>query len=75
MMEPLVNGQPGEHESWEELAEHSLLRDDVDRAGWSLGPLTFSRVPRTPGQVRPYLERTARRTAAARDRAAARAAL
>lgn len=28
-MEQLRNGQPGPHETWEELAEHSLLRDDV----------------------------------------------
>lgn len=28
-MQPLVNGQPGPCETWEELAEHSLLCDDV----------------------------------------------
>lgn len=29
-MQPLVNGQPGPDETWEELAEHSLLGDDVN---------------------------------------------
>jgi hypothetical protein len=28
-VEQLRNGKPGPHETWEELAEHSLLHDDV----------------------------------------------
>lgn len=28
-MEPLVDGHPGEHETWGELAECSLLHDDL----------------------------------------------
>ena len=28
-MQPMVNGQPGPDESWEELAEHSLTHDDL----------------------------------------------
>lgn len=28
-MEPLVDGQPGLHECWRELAEHSLTHDDL----------------------------------------------
>lgn len=28
-MEPLRDGQPGEHECWEEYAEHSLTHDDL----------------------------------------------
>jgi hypothetical protein len=34
-MEALVDGHPGPNETWEELAEHSLLRDDVDPATWA----------------------------------------
>lgn len=28
-MEQLRNGQPGPHETWDELAEHSLTHDDL----------------------------------------------
>jgi hypothetical protein len=28
-MERLINGKPGLHESWQELAEHSLTHDDL----------------------------------------------
>lgn len=28
-MQPLVNGEPGPDESWEELAEHAFTHDDV----------------------------------------------
>jgi hypothetical protein len=31
-MQPLIKGQPGQDESWEELAEHSLTHDDMPRA-------------------------------------------
>lgn len=29
IVEKLVNDRPGEHESWRELAEHSLTHDDL----------------------------------------------
>lgn len=49
-MEPLRNGQPGPHECWDELAEHSLTHDDLRRTRrWP------PRIRRgTGGQVRAY---------------------
>ena len=31
-MEQLINGHPGPHESWRELAEHSLTHDNLVNA-------------------------------------------
>ena len=36
VMEPLRNGQPGEHECWEELAEHSLTHDDLPGTAYQM---------------------------------------
>jgi hypothetical protein len=42
-MEKLVDGQPGPHESWQELADHSIEHDqlaelDVERAAQAEPP-------------------------------------
>jgi hypothetical protein len=34
-MQPLVNGEPGPFECWDELAEHSLTHDDLPVTGQS----------------------------------------
>jgi hypothetical protein len=36
-MEKLIDGHPGRHECWEELAEHSLTHDDLPRQLVDLG--------------------------------------
>ena len=32
-MEALINGEPGPHECWQELAEHSLTHDNLPTEG------------------------------------------
>jgi hypothetical protein len=66
-MEPLVNGQPGPDETWEELAEHSLTHDDAARQGWArTGPGTRDGIPRTRGGVAALADRHNLRSAAYR---------